>query len=156
MLSKGDYLLRLRFLCFNDRRKFGRSPTLTLGFECGLLRRLEFSCFRSNPSQEIIVIAKSKCLLLNVDMELAFKKAFSLSKKLRRRNRIEADLIEKPQQPWFAEVLCATEAVPDLNCPPDELVTAWSFHSVDAKISTTDADRILRGPGTRRVVFRCD
>src|SRR5258708_16009800 len=99
MLSKGDYLLRLQFLCFNDRRKFGRSPTLTLGFECGLLRRLEFSCFRGNPSQEIIVIAKSKCLLLNVDMELAFTKAFSLSKKLRPKNLLKPALFPKPHPP---------------------------------------------------------
>src|SRR5258708_7922563 len=45
--------------------------------------------------------------------------------------------------------------IPDLHGATDKLVSARTFHAIDAHVSTTNADCIFGCPGSGWVVFRC-
>ena len=66
---------------------------------------------------------------------------------------IKADLVKEAQQPGLAELAGLTVAVPHLQGTTYELITAGAFHTVDAEVGAADADRVLGGPGARRVVL---
>src|SRR5471032_2179727 len=65
----------------------------------------------------------------------------------------ETDLIEEAQQPRLLETSGPPPAVPHLNGASDELIAARALHAIDAEIGAADADRVLRRPGARRIVF---
>ena len=73
-------------------------------------------------------------------------------------DRVEADLVEEPQQPRALGRGLADRpvAVPHRDGPPDELVAAGPLHAVDAQVGAADADGVLGRPGAGRVVLGGD
>src|ERR1700735_130466 len=69
----------------------------------------------------------------------------------------ETYLVEMTQKPWMPslERRRLPKTVPHLYGAAKKLITTRPFHAIDAHIRPTDADRILRRPWPRRIVFRC-
>ena len=137
----------------------GRSPALALGFERGLLRRLEGADRRRLIAQEALVVGEAEPPVLDAQRRSPCHEVGAQREQFVRAHRIEPDLVEEAQQPRLAgleiagAVVTVLPAVPHLHGAADELVTPRAFHAVDAQVGAADADRVFRRPGARRVVL---
>src|SRR5947209_7751053 len=135
-----------------------RFPPSPLRLEGRLLARLVSSNIRAIVCEEAPVILQAECLLADVELHAAMQKIIAEFQQLFAAHRIEADLIEETQQPRHIALKFPRHVigVPHLAGTPDELISSGAFHAVDAQIGTADAHRVLRGPGSRRVVLGGD
>src|ERR1700730_14112938 len=102
-----------------------------------------------------MLIFKTKNFVLNSDRKPALEKIFTMFQQLLGGNRIESNLIEELQEPWFArfEFSSCSEPIPNLNCTADKLITTWTCHPINTHVRTADAYRVFRGPCSGRIIL---
>ncbi|MNI04520.1 hypothetical protein D3C73_574430 [compost metagenome] len=106
--------LRGRFFTVEMRLATG-DPAFALGIECAFLliaKRLDGLSF---PGQERLVIRQIQLAVLDVQVEAPEGEIPADAQQFIGADRVETDLVEKPQQPWLAiERSNFTVAVPHL------------------------------------------
>ena len=106
-------------------------------------------------AQKPSVVGQAKRRRVDPQLDPPAQEVLAKPQQLLGAHREEANLIEEAQQPGlaFGEVRGLAQAVPHLAGAAHELVAAGALHAVDAQVRAADADRVLRGPGPRRVVL---
>src|SRR5690606_4823035 len=106
--------------------------------------------------EKLLIVAQPERCLLDTQWIFSAWKIVADCFEFFSADREKADLVEETQQPRLRELSRRAMAIPHLQRAADELIAARSLHAVHAHIRAADANRILRSPGARRVVFGGD